>query len=295
MKISEELEKEKAGPKSGKIPVRQDSVKLRKKILEFIATSLTKVTPTDLEKTLAQHCDISRKNIRTIISELVSEGEISYSYHYGRTFIEKSYNRPVRVSDAVILKPPGITWVSKPGDVVIELLHGESFGTGSHPTTRLSIMGIEHVVQRISFFEAQEKASALDIGTGTGVLAIIAVKFGFRHAVGTDIDACARNEARKNIQINGLEDSIEICEAGGEPSDKTFSLIMANLRCPTIKQLCPTISHISAPKSAVVISGIKTDEVDDVLDSYTRKDFSCVWNSSEKGWAGLVLVRRKPV
>jgi len=270
-------------------PIR--NIELSKKILEFIAASRTRVTPADLEKTLARRFAIRRGEIRKLVRALVSEGELAYVYDYGRTFIEASYNKPVRVSAHVVLKPPRITWASSPGDIVIELLHGESFGTGRHATTRLSLMAIEEVMRGRSFFEAREKSAALDIGTGSGVLAIAAVKFGFQHALGTDIDACARNEARKNALLNGLEKQIEIRATDLEPFNQAFTLVTANLRCPTIMQLCPAISRILALKSAVIISGIKTDEVDGVLKVYARENFSCAWSGSQKGWAGLVLLR----
>jgi ribosomal protein L11 methyltransferase len=252
------------------------------------------VTPRDLEKMVIKNLVMDRKKFRALIRQMLSEGLITYSYDFGRTFVEISYNRPVRVTNSVVLKPPRITdTISHAEDIVIELIHGTSFGTGRHPTTRLALAAMEHILRRMDFFNENQKSTALDIGTGSGVLAIAAVKWGFNHADGTEIDICTRKEARNNVQINGLEDKISIHLQDQPSSSKKYALITANLRSPSLKSLYPLIYQLADAKSAIVLSGIMKSEMIDMINIYSQHDFECIWQSTQKGWAGLGFIKKQ--
>ncbi len=173
----------------------------------------------------------------------------------------------------------------------IDISKGASFGFGDHPTTRLAIQGIEAALSENHGILKADNSRALDIGTGSGVLAIAAVLLGIKRAVGIDIDPCARDEAQKNIKLNGLEHRIKILDTSVEDIKETYSLITANLRYPTLKRLCSHIAKITQKKGAVVVSGIKSDEVEDLLDNFTQNGFQCTWKAFEKDWAGMVLSR----
>jgi ribosomal protein L11 methyltransferase len=177
------------------------------------------------------------------------------------------------------------------GDIVIDISKGASFGFGDHPTTQLAIQGIEAALSENHGILKDDNSRALDIGTGTGVLAIAAVLMGIKRAVGIDVDPCARDEAQKNIKLNGLEHRINILDTGVEDIKGTYSLITANLRYPTIKRLCPHIAGITQKKGAVVVSGIKSDEVEDLVNDFSKFYFTCTWKKFEKEWAGMVLSR----
>jgi ribosomal protein L11 methyltransferase len=112
---------------------------------------------------------------------------------------------------------------------------------------------------------------------------------GIKHAVGIDIDPCARAEAQKNIKLNGLEHRIKILATRVEDIKEIYSLITANLRYPTLKRLCPHMAGIMQKKGKVVVSGIKSEEVEDLLDTFAQNGFQCTWKAVEKGWVGMVL------
>ena len=86
-----------------------------------------------------------------------------------------------------------------------------------------------------------------------------------------------------------MEDQIQILDRNIENINEKFSLITANLRYPTIQRLRSHISTITEKQGMVVISGIKTDEVTDVLNSYSGKGFRCTWEAVEKDWVGVVF------
>lgn len=264
---------------------------IRREVLAIVNASERRLTPMELEKSLCRKLPANKIVFKSVVRELVSEQELIYTYQFGCTFLEKSYNRPIRISKRVILKPPGMHCGSGPSDVVIEIAQGAAFGSGEHPTTRLAIQGIEIALTGAGGMERENKLRALDVGTGSGVLALAAVLLGIHTAVGIDIDPCARAEAKKNVRLNHLDHRIEIQDHCIEDVHATFSLITANLRYPTLKGLCPLMSRLLDEKGAVVISGVKTDEVRDLLHCFTQNGFRCTWRGVEKGWAGMVFIR----
>ena len=274
--------------KTAKKP-NKDNGTLRRKVLAIVEESSRRLTPGELKKRLFGKNFVDEKAIKIAISDLVLSRELKYTYHLGCSFLEKSYEKPTRVSRRVVLKPPGMVYEPASCDIVIDILKGASFGFGDHPTTRLAIQGIEAALSEYHDILKADNSRSLDIGTGSGVLAIAAVLIGIKRAVGIDIDPCARAEAEKNIKLNGLEHRISILDTRVEDIKETYSLITANLRYPTLKRLCPHIAGITQKKGAVVVSGIKSDEVEDLLDNFTQNGFKCTWRADEKGWVGLVF------
>jgi ribosomal protein L11 methyltransferase len=257
----------------------------------MVEESSSRLTPGELRKRLLGKIFADEKAIKIAISDLVLSQELKYTYHLGCSFLEKSYEKPTRVSKRVVLKPPGMVYEPVSGDIVVDILKGASFGFGDHPTTRLAVQGIEAALSENQGILKADNPRALDIGTGSGVLAIAAVLMGIKGATGIDIDPCSRAEAQKNIQLNGLEHRINILDTIVEDIKETYSLITANLRYPTLKRLCPHIAKITQKKGAVVVSGIKSDEVEELLDTFSQNGFQCTWKAVEKGWVGLVLSR----
>jgi ribosomal protein L11 methyltransferase len=272
--------------------LQADKKAVKKEMLDIIEDGRRKITPGELEKALSQRYSLRRKEIKLLIKDLVTENFLTYTSHYGRTFIEKSFNKPVRISKHVILKPPGFNYKSGSYDVVVEIDQGVSFGDGRHPTTRLAIRGIEYALNETNLLEGKDKKNVLDIGTGSGVLAITALRLGIDKAAGIDIDPCAINEARENGKINGLEDKFVVCDTPLEYFNNNFTLITANLRYPTLRTIYQKVAEITQKKGAVVFSGIKQDEASALIDLYTEKHFECKWKESEKDWAGIVLLRK---
>ncbi len=107
---------------------------------------------------------------------------------------------------------------------------------------------------------------------------------------GTDTDPCVQyQKPKENVKINSLENQINICDQPVENIRKSFSVIIANLRYPTLKQLSLHISEIADKNGFVILSGIKADELPDLLNAYSARHFECKWKETEKDWAGAVL------
>ncbi len=264
---------------------------LKAHILEIISGAESKITPGNLESIVAKKFPMPRKEVREAISTLVTEQELIYTYVYGSSYLEKSFNRPVQVSNHVVLTPAIANRDKVSGSVTIGLLHGASFGTGAHPTTRLAIRGIEFAIERFCEINRNEKMVALDIGTGSGVLAITAVMLGVHRADGIDTDACARVEAIENIKINRLSDKIHIHYQELDKINKSYQMVIANLRVPTLIEIASQVKQLVDKNGWVVVSGIREYEKERVVERYTNKGFLCKWSEKELGWWGLALLK----
>jgi ribosomal protein L11 methyltransferase len=276
------MQLETKNPPTGPLPIVE-------KILEWVSASSSKITPVSLKKALAEKYGLETNQIKTLIKDLVAKGELTYTYEHGCTFVQKSFNKPVRISRSVVLKPPGYKYRPEPHDVVVLVKPGASFGDGRHPTTRLAIKGIEFALKELKPFVLNRESTVLDIGTGSGVLVLTAVQFSLQKGLGIDIDSCARAEARQNVKLNDLQAKITISDKAIEDIDATFSMVLANLRVPTLRKLCARIDAVINPHGIVVLSGVRCHELAGLMAVYTAAHFECVWTAEESDWAGIVI------
>jgi ribosomal protein L11 methyltransferase len=259
--------------------------------LKIVATSPSRLTPPALEKRLSENIDLEKTEIKALIKNLIARGELTYTYEFGSTFLEISFNKPIRISNAVVIKPPEHQYQPQSGDVVLKIKPGAAFGDGRHPTTRLAVRGIEYVLRQFEsdLPQTPDQRTVLDIGTGSGILILAAVRLGMRNGLGIDIDPCARAEAAENILINDLTPRIKISDQYLETIDESFFMVTANLRLPTLKKISPILRKIISPNGYMVISGVRSHESDDLIDKYSTKGFQKLWMENEHDWAGIVL------
>ncbi len=263
---------------------------IKKRILDCIEASLQKKTPLELAREIANSTGIAIADIRAVLQSMVEANELAYFFHLGQTIVDKSFNKPVQVSKKILLVPPHIMLPYASDRVLIRLQQGASFGDGQHPSTRLALAGIEYAMDQIDLGGTESLNWVLDIGTGSGILAIAAVKLGMLEAIGTDIDACARQEAKENVRLNSLGDQITIQH--NIPADMPpFRLVTANLRLPTLLTLRFNIAQLTDNGGAIVMAGIKSSESGKLLAGYSELDFKPIWQQSEKKWAVLVFIK----
>ena len=260
----------------------------------MIESSPTKITPSVLGKRIFKRYGLNKKQIKTVIRDLVFSGELTYTYDFGSTFLERSFTKAVRISRYVVLTPPGHPYRCKPKDVLVQIKPGASFGIGRHPSTRSAIKGIEFVLLGDQAIDIRKGSTVLDIGTGSGVLILTAVLGGMDGGLGIDIDSCARVEAAANVTINGLEDRVMISGQSLETIDQRFSMVLANLRYPSLIKLFVRLTEVTDKRGTLILSGIKNSEVADLLEVYTKTCFECLWKVKELDWAGVVLQKKVP-
>jgi ribosomal protein L11 methyltransferase len=249
--------------------------------------------PADLLKELAQDLNLPRERVQAALRELVAVGELAYTFEHGRTFLEPSFDRPVRVSDRIVLAPPESVFQPRPGDAVLRIMPGASFGAGRHPTTRLALKAIDFVLGRDGESLPRPGSRVLDIGAGSGVLAMAAVKLGIETGLAIDIDPCAVAEAKANAALNGLSGRIVVSDRAAETIDGVYTMVAANLRAPTLARLAPYIAEYTAPRGALVMSGIRTAECDELRGAFEKRSFIVVWIEEEQEWSGLAMTKRR--
>lgn len=260
---------------------------LKHQLFDFIEQSETRLTPRAAEKAVRLETGADRRAIREAIRSLVDESLLTYTYVFGATYLEPSFRRPVRIGNAIVAVPDDLTIEGLSGDVWVRISPGVSFGSGAHPTTRLSVRGIEHVLKERPLIRDFRGSRVLDIGTGSGILAITALKLGIETGIGVDTDPCARREAAGNAALNGLSGRMSVTASSFSIKGE-FTLVTANLRLPDILNLRPYISERTASSGIAVISGLRHEETPVVVERY-RGGFSSILEMAEKGWACLVF------
>jgi len=260
---------------------------IRKVVRETIRIAETRLTLLDIERRLTTVGLSDRRAIRSAVRSLVDRQELMFVSDFGHTFIEASLHKPIRITNSIILKPLNCTVEQGTGDVVVSLCHGSSFGSGQHPTTRLCLKGIEYFLGRESVSMLRENTSALDIGTGSGVLIITALKMGIALGMGIDVDPCSVSEARKNVACNDLSSRIAI---SAQPFDKiveSYDLILANLRLPTLKSFFPQMVNRTKPGGVILLSGIKSEEQESIIKQGQEMELNQQWMEKEHVWAAI--------
>jgi len=247
--------------------------------------SETRITPRDFARQLAQDSGITPGAARLVLKQLVSEGEIAYTYDFGATHVAISFLRPVRVTDHFILTPWKTT--IKDGFLGIIIAPGISFGSGAHPTTRICLEAIDHALLRGG--QPVLAGRSADVGTGSGVLALAMVRSGCTSCLALDIDLNCVSEAGKNVILNHLESVIEVTEKLLDDSSGLFAIISANLRFPTLKNLAPLFRKITEPHALLILSGVRTWELNNLMDHYLSHGFNCTWTQNRKGWSGAIF------
>ena len=272
-----------------------DIQRIEKAILAIVAASPARLTPQHLKKTVAVSYGLDKTRAKAVLKNLVARGELEYTYEFGSTFLVLSFNKPVRISDYVIVKPPGHRFKATPDDVVISIQPGAAFGGGRHPTTRLSARAVEYVLKTVRPNWLSKDCAVLDIGTGSGILAIAAVCLGVKKGLGIDSDPCALAEAAENRDINLLQDRLDISGRKIGTIDAAFSLVIANLRYPSLKNFYRQIVRLTDTNGWLVLSGFRISEMQDLVALYTGRHFEAAWTADEHDWAAIVLKKRSRI
>jgi ribosomal protein L11 methyltransferase len=186
--------------------------------------------------------------------------------------------RPFRIGGIVIV----------PADVAaspdaLRLADSSAFGTGHHPTTVLCIEAIEEVVTTAI------PDSMLDVGTGSGVLALAALKLGVPRAVGVDIDVDALNIARDNARLNNLSDRLQLMRGGPDVVNGVWPLVVANVLAAPLIDMAPILIRRVGNRGLLILSGIPSSLESEVRRTYERLGMSHVRSEIRAGWTVVIF------
>lgn len=266
--------------------------RIAQQVLCLLSDVHLRMTPSDLVRTLANHFPgVDRRVFRTCIQEMVNAGTLTYSHHFSSSHIELGSGGQRPVSTRLSLEPVFYPRRQKPALLNLSIQNGSAFGRGDHPTTRLALEAIDWVSGRCLTDTHAAIPVVLDIGTGTGVLAMAAALLGMGPAIGIDIDLPACCEAVENVRSNGLVGIVHIV-AGDLNAIKQipFGLILANLRPPTLVRLIPMMVQRTMENGYWVVTGCRPDETEGVL-CRLPPSFRQVWSRNNRNWAAVVVQR----
>lgn len=188
---------------------------------------------------------------------------------------------PIQVTDRIVIRPTWQDYSPLPGQIVVTIDPKMSFGTGYHETTRL--------VLRLMEKHVKSGMSLLDVGTGTGVLAIVGVKLGATSAVGVDVDEWSFENAMENVRLNHVEDRIRIVH--GELSsvhDNNFDIIVANIQLNVIAVLLSTMKEKLRAGGILMLSGLLLPDREQILKSLSGSKFEICEEATENEWIAVI-------
>ncbi len=193
----------------------------------------------------------------------------------------KEHWKPTKASDHVIICPSWEECCPGKNEILITLDPGSAFGTGTHATTQLCIQAIEKYVK-----QGDEIA---DIGTGSGILAITAVKFGATHAVAIDNDPLVIDVAQDNAQVNGVYNKIDFSCATADMLSEQFDFVCANILHNVLAEIMGDLKNIMKPQGYMVLSGILDEKKDVVLEAIEQQGLKLIETLSQEQWVALVV------
>jgi ribosomal protein L11 methyltransferase len=211
----------------------------------------------------------------------------------------KSGYKTLRIGRRIVIKPSWQSYAATPDQVVIELDPGLAFGTGLHPSTQLMLEALERHV------ELGDRV--LDVGTGSGILAIAAVKLGADNVVALDIDSLALEVARENLSRNGVQDRISLLRASltppsisGNPQNPppvfdarsmwsgAFDLLLMNILADVIVRSAEPIAACLAEGGRLIVSGVIQPQEEHVRQALLAAGLKVAKRRSKKDWVALI-------
>ncbi|AOZ91740.1 50S ribosomal protein L11 methyltransferase [Paenibacillus crassostreae] len=209
----------------------------------------------------------------------------------------KQYFKPIRISNTLTIKP---TWEEYTpeveGEKIIHLDPGMAFGTGTHPTTTLCLRTLENVIQG--------GEEIIDVGTGSGILAIGAILLGAKHVLALDLDTVAVHSAKENATLNEMEGSITVKESDLLSVFKhqqeginlgvtvPVKMVVANILAEVILLLIDDVYQVLEPEGIFITSGIYKNKEQVVQEALIASNFEIIDVNREEEWIAFVARKR---
>ncbi|MFQ5594395.1 MAG: 50S ribosomal protein L11 methyltransferase [Anaerolineae bacterium] len=190
------------------------------------------------------------------------------------------------IGQRLVVAPSWEPYTPQDDEIVMRIDPGMAFGTGLHPTTRLCLMALETLTR------AGDRV--LDVGTGSGILAIAAAKLGAHQVLGVDLDPVAVQVARENVRLNHVADQVEIEEGTLETLDlrpDSLDRIVVNILADVIIRLTRALTTNLHPAGILIASGIIEEYADSVVDAFESAGLQVVERRQDKDWVALIAAQ----
>jgi ribosomal protein L11 methyltransferase len=197
----------------------------------------------------------------------------------------KSFFQPIKVTKNIVIKPSWRNYWKQENEIVIELDPGMAFGTGTHASTRLCLQALENLIEDSPDIE---NVSLLDVGTGSGILAIAAALLGIQQVVGIDIDLQAVACAKKNAAVNVAAEQVLFESTPLHKIPGSFSIVVANILPQTLIDMKDDLMGHLKPSGYLILSGIIQERARDVIDAF-KSELVFKKETQDEEWSCLLF------
>ena len=212
----------------------------------------------------------------TVRSRWLSEEDWAHAW--------KEFFPVLRVSARLVICPTWRSYRPREVEAVIRLDPGMAVGTGQHPPTRMCLRALEELLR--------PGMDVLDLGTGSGILALAAAKLGAASVLALDIDPQAAVVARENVRLNGLEAVVQVGEGGlDETLSTAFDLAMANISAPVIVEMASTLAEVLRPGGVLIVAGFSVESAERVSSALARTGLMVERALADGDWRALIARR----
>ncbi len=247
----------------------------------------------EIERKLSRQLGVGRRRIRQLIRSLVERGMLTYTQELGASGVGPSFHHPTFLARNTVLLPTHQPVPQVGNHIHIKLQSGTAFGDGRHPTTRIALQLLEDHIRKKEGPPTDPAAlRGIDMGTGSGILAIALAKWHAMPVTAIDTDTCAVAEAAANVRLNGLHHLIDVSNASIETMKGPFTVLLANLRFPTLHRMLPHLAAITAPNGRGIFSGLLVEEIDTLVLESKDRGLDTLSVIREGRWAGAAFRRR---
>ncbi|MBU0682009.1 MAG: 50S ribosomal protein L11 methyltransferase [Proteobacteria bacterium] len=285
----------------------QIDIAVPEKFIEYVSHELTRITGNGVQQLSKDDKEIiigylekndtypaARQELDTFLSEFTTKLNSPLDLNLS-TLVEENWAenwkenyKPSRITDNITVKPTWETYSPAAGEIVIEIDPGMAFGTGLHSSTRLALTFIDQLFTTPKTSPRQ----VLDVGTGTGILAIAAAKLGAEKVTATDNDIDAVVAARDNIQQNGVGNLIDCSERDLSELADSYGLVIANITADILSELCPELVKKMSQGGHLILAGIlKGAQADKVKDCFQAAALNFVAEKIEGRWISLLFTK----
>ncbi len=174
----------------------------------------------------------------------------------------KEHFRPFVIAPGVVIRPPWEPYTAREGEIVLELEPGRAFGTGLHETTKLVAEALGRGRERLA------GATVLDVGTGSGILALLALRLGAARAIAIDVDPDSVAVTRENAVRNGLEARLSASDLDVSGIEGRFPIVLANIEARVLVPMASELGARVAPGGRLLLSGILAGQEEEVAGAY---------------------------
>lgn len=192
----------------------------------------------------------------------------------------KKYWHTQKISDKIVINPSWEEYQPAEGELVISLDPGIAFGTGTHQTTRLCARALEKYMQ--------PDMTVADIGTGSGILCIVAAKLGAKEIIGVDNDKSVISVAKENADINAVGENCIFYEGSATDVENTYDVVVANILAHVLIDMMADLEKLVRKGGYLILSGIINEKAEDVVTAVKANGLHHIETTIDGDWSAVI-------